>query len=253
MLLLTNDDGIGSPFLRILAETFAASHDCVVVAPAHEQSWIGKKLNRYGRIAVDRVEGWPCETWKVDSTPSDCVNIALHHLLPRKPSLVVSGPNIGYNLTLPLLFCSGTVGAALEGVCWGIPALATSQRLPLELFDSIKDVDPAVDSEVRRNLRFSAGHALRLANELLAGNPPKWTLWNINFPWPITPETEVVDAFPDHAHLGGMFAKQSDGHYAFEFKEWDEEALPGSDREVTFGGRISRCVLRYDGLCGNRT
>lgn len=95
-LLVTNDDGINSPFLHELIFALkAAGHEPYVVAPVNEQSWTGASKTR-GRpvksAAVDR--GFGCPTWIVDGTPSDCVNIALAHLLPREacPEPVRSEP-----------------------------------------------------------------------------------------------------------------------------------------------------------------
>jgi 5'-nucleotidase len=62
----------------------------------------------------------------VNGTPADCVHIALTGLLGYRPDLVVSGINNGANMGDDTLY-SGTVGAAMEGYLFGIPALAFSQ------------------------------------------------------------------------------------------------------------------------------
>jgi len=103
-LLVTNDDGIDTLFLRALVQALqAAGHETFVVAPVTEQSWTGASKTRHRPVksgAVDR--GFGCPTWMVDGTPSDCVNIALAHLLPAalgapKVEGVVSGINVGFN------------------------------------------------------------------------------------------------------------------------------------------------------------
>jgi 5'-nucleotidase len=127
-LLVTNDDGIGSPFLHELIYALkAAGHELYVVAPVNEQSWTGasKTRNRHVKSAkADRGFGVP--TWIVDGTPSDCVHVALTGLLEHKPDLVLSGINNGANMGDDTLY-SGTVAAAMEGFLFGIPAIAFSQ------------------------------------------------------------------------------------------------------------------------------
>lgn len=127
-LLLSNDDGIGSPFLPAFAAALSEVAEVEIVS-AREQSWIGRAYNRHAAVAVGEAEagGFKCRT--VAGTPSDCVNIALSHLLSEPPDAVVSGLNIGQNVALPLLWSSGTFAAAVEAAGWGIPAFACSMRL----------------------------------------------------------------------------------------------------------------------------
>ena len=54
-ILITNDDGIHSPFLYSLTRAIADSHDTIVVAPYDEQSWIGRAMTRKGRIDLAEV------------------------------------------------------------------------------------------------------------------------------------------------------------------------------------------------------
>ena len=115
LVLVTNDDGIDAVFLKVIADAFAQDFDIHVVAPATEQSWTGRSFTRYGKLEVIERTDLPWTAHTVSGTPTDCVNIALSHLLERKPALVVSGMNIGYNVTLPLVMTSGTVAAAIEG------------------------------------------------------------------------------------------------------------------------------------------
>ena len=63
--------------------------------------------------------------FSIDGTPVDCVYLALLHLVPRVPDLVVSGINHGYNLGSDV-FYSGTVAAAVEGALRGVPGIAVS-------------------------------------------------------------------------------------------------------------------------------
>ena len=122
LILLTNDDGIHSPALAAIAKTLADLGDLWICAPDREQSAVGHGISLNRPLRAKRVQ----EQWfMVDGTPTDCVMLAVHSLLPRRPDLVVSGINNGANLGDDVLY-SGTVAAAMEGRFLGLPAMAVS-------------------------------------------------------------------------------------------------------------------------------
>jgi 5'-nucleotidase len=122
LILVTNDDGIHSPGLRVLARSLAALGRVVVVAPDRERSAVSHALTLHLPLrATQQAADW----WAVDGTPTDCVNIGIHGLVKATPQLVVSGINLGANLGDDLTY-SGTVAAAMEATLMGVPALAVS-------------------------------------------------------------------------------------------------------------------------------
>lgn len=131
-ILVTNDDGVSSPGLHHLAVALGlAGHDVVVVAPAQDCSGFGAAigpLHVTGRVEFDRVhfEEVRNPAFAVDGPPALCVLAAALGGFGPKPELVVSGINAGANTGRALLH-SGTVGAALTGLNFGIPGLAVSQ------------------------------------------------------------------------------------------------------------------------------
>src|SRR5438552_622794 len=160
-LLVTNDDGINSVFLHeLLFALQVAGHEPFVVAPVNEQSWTGAAKTRGRAVksaAVDR--GFGCPTWIVDGTPSDCVNIAIAHLLPKKVDGtrlgqttciegVISGINVGFNCTLGFIIASGTVAGAWEGALHGLPAMAVSQDVSEEVYHDLKEQGGVPDGEL---------------------------------------------------------------------------------------------------------
>ena len=140
-LLVTNDDGIDSVFLHeLVAALLRAGHELNVVAPVTEQSWTGASKTRTKPVrsaAVDR--GFGCPTWMVDGTPSDCVNIALAHLVKTPIEGVVSGINVGMNGSLGFILASGTVAGAWEGAIHGLPAVAFSQDVSEGTYAHLKE------------------------------------------------------------------------------------------------------------------
>ena len=139
LALITNDDGIDSNFLRVLIEESTSLFEVLVCAPDQEKSWIGHAISRHQKLKpVARGKDFDCHAYSLNGTPADCVNFAIGNLLPKEPDLVISGINLGYNVTLPMILSSGTVGAALEGSLLGVPAFASSMALPEESFEEIR-------------------------------------------------------------------------------------------------------------------
>src|SRR5215212_3645236 len=123
-ILVTNDDGVHSDGIRLLAETLAPFGDVTVVAPIQEASAIGHALTLRRPLRIDTIGP---KVFAIDGTPTDCVNIAVTHILKGKPDLIVSGINKGWNLGDDITY-SGTVSGALEGALLGIPAIAVSTQ-----------------------------------------------------------------------------------------------------------------------------
>ena len=122
-VLVSNDDGVDAPGIRILAEGLrAAGHDVVVVAPDRDRSGASNSLTLDLPVRVSKVDD---HTWRVHGTPTDCVHVALAGLLEDEPDIVVSGINTCGNLGDDVIY-SGTVAAAMEGRFLGLPALALS-------------------------------------------------------------------------------------------------------------------------------
>jgi 5'-nucleotidase len=162
MILVTNDDGVHSEGIRALADALAPLGDVTIVAPIQEASAIGHALTLRRPL---RVDGIAPGVYAVDGTPTDCVNIAITHVLRRKPDLIVSGINKGWNLGDDVTY-SGTVAGALEGALLGIPSIAIST------------------ARVRDECDFgpAAKAAALVTRSVLERGMPKFTLLNINMP-----------------------------------------------------------------------
>src|SRR5262245_52251986 len=108
-ILVTNDDGVHSDGIKVLADAVRPLGDVVVVAPIQEASAIGHALTLRRPLRIDDIAPG---VFAVDGTPTDCVNIAITHVLKGAPDLIVSGINKGWNIGDDVTY-SGTVSGAL--------------------------------------------------------------------------------------------------------------------------------------------
>ncbi len=127
-ILVTNDDGVYAPGIRVLAKELSKEHEVYVFAPQEEQSASGHSLTMRRPLWKRRVKlSEDFLTYAVTGTPVDCVKLGLHILESenKKVDVVISGINRGPNLGLDLVY-SGTVSGALEGAILGKPSIAVS-------------------------------------------------------------------------------------------------------------------------------
>ncbi len=128
-ILLTNDDGIRSPGLWAAAEALSALGYVTVAAPREQSSAMGRSMpiTSDGTIKKEivHVNGQDWTVYAVGGSPAQSVQHGILRILDKKPDLIVSGINYGENLALGV-GVSGTVGAAMEGASFDIPALAVS-------------------------------------------------------------------------------------------------------------------------------
>ncbi|HXO19485.1 MAG TPA: 5'/3'-nucleotidase SurE [Thermoanaerobaculia bacterium] len=226
-ILITNDDGIFSEGIKLLAATLREIAEVIVVAPDREQSASGHALTLTRPLRMQKVE----ENWyAVDGTPTDCVNLGVLALLKGEPpDLVASGINFGLNLGDDVTY-SGTVSATFEGTLLGIPSVAFSQ-------------------EVAEGFSFAtaARFARRLIETLLAEDLPKDLLLNVNVP---AGEVQGVS----YTRLGRRVYKQSvienldprgrKYYWIAGTPQWERES--GTDYEAVSAGRISVTPLHLD-------
>jgi 5'-nucleotidase len=174
-ILVSNDDGIGSPGIKLLEQIArAVSPDVWVVAPEQEQSAASHSLTTRRPLRLLEIGE---RRYAVDGTPTDCVMLAVKHLLrDRRPELVLSGINAGGNVGEDLTY-SGTVAAAMEATLLGIPAIAFSQHYV--------DGDPIP-------WETAARFAPEVIRRLTRFPWPEHTLMNVNFPFAAPEEVRGV-------------------------------------------------------------
>lgn len=143
-ILITNDDGILSPSLPLLAKWAQKHAEVVVVAPKYEQSGKSHAINFSGKIEIKKIDILDgVRAYSVDSTPADCVRYA-YLGLGEKFDLVISGINKGYNLGRDIVY-SGTAGAMFEAARLGMRGVALSTEY--RAFENcITDTDSILDN-----------------------------------------------------------------------------------------------------------
>jgi 5'-nucleotidase len=184
LILITNDDGIDSPGLHAAAAAVADFGDLLIMAPKSQRTSAGRGFPPVYDKAIYRTEiprshdSYPA--YAADVSPAQAVQLALLELAERPVDLCVSGINYGENLGSGVTI-SGTVGAALEAACSGIPALAVSLQMPQEFHLSNS---PEVDFSV------AAYFTQQFAQQVLSqGLPVGVDLLKIDVPVGATPET----------------------------------------------------------------
>jgi 5'-nucleotidase len=165
-ILVTNDDGIHAPGLKVLEEiAHEVSEDVWVIAPESEQSGASHSLSLAMPLRLREIS--ECR-YAVQGTPTDCVAMGLRYILrDRKVDLVLSGVNRGSNISDDVTY-SGTIAAAMEGTLLGVPSIALSQAV----------------SAKGKTAKWSTArsHAPDLIRRLLKLGWPKDVLINVNFP-----------------------------------------------------------------------
>lgn len=126
-ILVSNDDGINATGIGVLERIARTlSEDVWVVAPEVEQSAASHSLTIHRPLRIKQLGD---KRYTVDGTPTDCVLLAINHIMgDRRPDIVLSGVNHGNNIGEDVTY-SGTIAAAMEATLLGIRAIAMSQRI----------------------------------------------------------------------------------------------------------------------------
>ena len=232
-ILVSNDDGVDAPGIRILAEGLrGAGHEVWVVAPDRDRSGASNSLTLDLPIRTKRLDP---HTIRVNGTPTDCVHLALTGMLDFEPDIVVSGINNSANLGDDVIY-SGTVSAAMEGRFLGLPAVAMS----------LVTVDRAA-----KHFETAARAAVEIVARLKSDPLPADTILNVNvpdLPWEDVAGFEVTrlgnrhrseDCIPQRDPRGGTV-------YWIGPAGPEQDAGPGTDFHAVRTGFISITPIHVD-------
>lgn len=231
-ILLTNDDGIESTGIQALAEALGAVGRVHLVAPCGERSGASMSVALRDELELRPVErDGEILGHCVDTTPAGAVILAITALAPEEGyDLVVSGINRGANVGAAS-HMSGTVGGAMAGALYGLPAVAAS-------LGGGADFDYAA--------RFVAGFVADMKQRpALPG-----VVLSINLPRATEEETSGVLVAPmGNNYLTFAYQEQEPGADGRRFRPRIGLATSfadGSDTEAFMNGMITITPLRFD-------
>jgi 5'-nucleotidase len=227
LILLSNDDGVGSPLLGALAEGLAEVGEVMVLAPERQRSAMSHTITLHKPLRVRPVAPG---RWSVSGSPVDCVYLGLLKLCPRRPALVVSGINDGFNLGTDV-FYSGTVAAAVEGALRGVPSIAASMQ-------------PDAGEALGQCVRLVA----TLAARVIATPGRPGTVLNVNVPRAASGRVRWTRLgrriYQDDVHVRAD--PRGHEYYWIGGGEAGVEAIAGSDCEAVYAGVSSITPMHLD-------
>lgn len=237
-ILITNDDGISAPGIAVLeriARTLADDVDIWVVAPEDDKSGVAHALSMVDPLRMRKIDD---RHYGLSGTPTDCVIMAVRHLMPEKPDLILSGVNAGHNIAQYVTY-SGTVGAAVEGTIMDIRSIAFSQHYRFE--DGIK----AVPWEVVE------AHGPAILKKLVQADMPADTLLNVNFPscaagevkgTRVTQQGRIDHSLTMTRHIDG----RGKPYFWLGFFKGEERDIENGDIQALHDKHISVTPLKLD-------
>jgi len=166
LILISNDDGITAPGLRVLVEEMKQIGEVVVVAPDKPQSAMGHAITVTQPVRLrpskvfDGVLAYECS-----GTPADCVKLALDKVCDRRPDIMVSGINHGPNYSINVIY-SGTMSAAVEAAVDGVQAIGFS----------------LCDYSLEADFNHCREFVRKITSNMLKNPLPYGTLLNVNMP-----------------------------------------------------------------------
>jgi 5'-nucleotidase len=233
-ILVTNDDGIHAPGLVVLEKIARAlSDDVWVVAPETEQSGASHSLTIHRPL---RMRTLGERRFTVDGTPTDCVLLAVNHILKdARPDLVLSGVNGGSNIGEDVTY-SGTIAAAMEATLLGLRSIAFSLHL---------------DAKRAPDWATAERWGPEVARKLMSVDWPKNVLMNVNFP---ARDPEAVTGIKAVRHgkrkIGDDLHERMDprgrAYFWIGTLRGDADVLPDTDIGVVFDGGIAVTPLYLD-------
>lgn len=244
-ILITNDDGINAPGLRVLhaiaTELAGDKGEVWSVAPAFEQSGVGHAISYTQPMAVAKLGE---RNFTTEGSPADCVLAALYDVMPkRRPDLVLSGVNRGNNAAENTLY-SGTIGGAMEAALQGIPAIALSQYFGPH------------NADLTNPFEAASAHGVKTIRSILNASPPNDAdyrlFFNVNFPPTSAQEVKGVRTTHQGFRRGSNFSTEPhispSGRRFLWIRGGDQQADAGegSDAAANLADYISVTPMRAD-------
>lgn len=236
LILVTNDDGITAPGIRKLIEIARELGEVVVVAPDSPQSAMGHAITINNTLYLKEFKDHPYDhqEYTTSGTPVDCVKMATHEILNRKPDLCISGINHGSNSAINVIY-SGTMSAAVEAGIEGIPAIGFS------LCDYSYDAD----------FKPAAPYIKSIIKNVLEKGMPRGIVFNVNIPQATATQLKGIRVCRQaNAHWVEEFDKRTNpygkDYYWLTGKFVNEDKGEDTDEWALANNYISIVPTQYD-------
>lgn len=244
-ILITNDDGINAPGLKVLTdiaqELAGPDGEVWTVAPAFEQSGVGHCISYTHPTMI--VEMGP-RLFAAEGSPADCVIAGLYDVLKdNPPDLLLSGVNRGNNAAENTLY-SGTIGACIEGALQGVRSIALSQFYGMDN----KDLENPFEAAAAHG----AATVRALLNETLWDEAHYRVFYNVNFPPVPAAEVKGMAATTQGFRLNTRFRAEAQMSPSGRKFMWvrggpqHEPTAPGTDAAANLDGYVSITPMRVD-------
>lgn len=196
LILISNDDGIAAPGIHVLTRIARHLGDVYIVAPATPQSGMSSAMSVNVPLRIKQHDNTDyndnVRIFSVTGTPVDCIKLAMHHILPRKPDMMLCGINHGSNAGNNLIY-SGTMGAVMEACMIGIPAIGYS-LMHHSLAADFSQTLPYIE---------------KISKAVLAHGLPEGVCLNVNFPAKVAIE-------------GLKVVRSAESHWTEEYREYTD-------------------------------
>lgn len=244
-ILITNDDGINAPGLKILAAIAADlagdGGEVWTVAPAFEQSGVGHCISYTHPMMIAQMGE---RRFAAEGSPADCVLAGLHDVMKdNPPDLVLSGVNRGNNSAENALY-SGTLGGAMEAALQGLPAIALSQYFGPQ--------NATIDDPFEAAAVHGADVVRKILDAAPASDDDYRLFFNVNFP-PVPADkvkgTRIAtQGFRRGINFGVEPHSSPSGRRFLWIKGGNQQlpTAPGSDAAFNLDGYVSVTPMRAD-------
>ncbi len=235
-IFYTNDDSARSPALRYFIKELLPHYKLTVVVPDRPRSGISKAISFNEPIRF--TEGPPIDEQPIietSGTPGDAITWCRTY--SPDVNLVISGPNLGLNVSAHSILTSGTVGAAIEAALWKLPAIAFSIDTPSNTWFIPRD-SGANYQEAARRTREIIDHVIKY------GIPSGIDFLNVSFPFNIDDNTPVEVAKPFRVRFNNQLRPRMDPHgMEYHWIYGKEKPRPPKTSDVYLSVREKKIVI----------
>lgn len=162
-ILLTNDDGYNAEGITLLYKHLQKYGEVVLLAPETSMSAKSVSITLGKPVKPNKIDK---NIFSLNGTPADCAAFGLS-TLSSEFDLLVSGCNDGWNISFDTMY-SGTIGACLESIKQGVPAIAVSCQGNFDLVDKYFDKvfefiihNKLISTEYLLNVNFPLGDEVK--------------------------------------------------------------------------------------------